>query len=305
MYRELNPYNRTLQKSIKKTTDNIKDRIYEYRAMGQGDLGYGYSGEVEYIFITGATDIEKGFPKFTLPIVDLTSRRPTIMVDMRPYALSKLTSIENKLEDMLLKKTSYSLPLMSALMLGDSIEGNVLLKSEWYKSYSFILTNALVNELSLDPYDRTSLHVTILAYMVDNLDRNREVSARDFIIVNNMLLNGLRVDTSDIQEITANLQRTDLDINVLIENINICSEDRRLKTLTLDIVIGALNKLVFAKDGAYIVNGLEYPELFMPLLHTYTTNTFMKRTKLVESFKYISRKLDTKDMNRALENIIK
>jgi len=306
MFRELNPYNAQMQKSVKGMEDNVKKAIYAYRAMGPGDLGYGYSdNEVEYIFITGAGDIEKGFPKFNLPIVDLESRKPTIITDLRSFAKSKLIRVEDNLEDMLLVRTSYKSVITTALLFGHTIQGSIMLKSEWYKAFSFFVTNMLTVELGLDPYDRTTLHTVVLGYMVDRCDSERDIRSRDIIISNNILLNGMLIDSDDIKDIMHKLNREDVGLNILIKNINNASEDRRLKKLTLEVLIGSISKLVIKRDVPVIVNSFEYPELFIPLLNSYINNSFLKKTKLVESFKYINRKVDIKQIDKELNHLLK
>lgn len=304
MYRELNPYKASLQSSIKRTIDTIKEKVYAYKAMGPGDLGYGYSEDVEYIFITDANDIEKGIPRFTLPIIDLEARRPTVIMDIRPFSKSKLIGIEDKLEDMLLTRSNYTLIIETALMFGSSIQGVILFKSEWYKTFSFLATNMLTSELSLDPYDRTALHVAILTYMVDTVEVDRDILSKNIIILNNILLNGMKLEIDDIVDITKNFDRDNKGLDVLMFNINKSSEDRRLKGLTLDIVIGAVSKLVISRDRGYISNSFEFPELFIPLLNTYMANSFLKKTKLVEGMKYIGRKIDSTLIEKELKNLI-
>jgi len=305
MYRELNPYNRQLQKSVRRQIETIKDSVYAYRAMGPGDLGYGYSGSVEYIFLTGANDFERAIPRFTLPIVDLDNRKPTIIKDMREFSKNSVNAISDDIKDMMLTKSNYVMGLSTALLFGASLEGDIILKSTWYKAFSFLVTNMLSNELGLDPYDRTSLHITILAYMVDTIETDRDYGVKDFIINNNILLNGLKIDVSDVKEITDKLDRDNLSMDVLVNNINRCSEDRRLTGLTLEVLMGTINKLVINKDGPALVNGFEYPELFIPLIHTYAGNVFLKKTKLAESLKYINRKIEMKDIERELKTIMK
>ena len=303
MFRVINPYDAKLQKSVKGLIDNVTQRVMEYRAMG-GQLGYGHSGDIEYIFITGVGDIEKTIPKFALPIV-LTENvaRPIVIMDMRPYSKTKLEVIEDKLEDMMLAKSNYRLGLNTALLFGYSLEGGILLKNEWYKSFSFLATNILTAELGLDPYDRTSLHVAILTYMVDRCDNDRDITSRDIIITNNILLNGLNVDVTDIVDINKDFDRENVGLDILVDNINKSSDDRRLTNITLDIIIANISKLVISRDRASILNCFDYPELFIPILESYVNNTFLKRTKLVEGFKYITRKVDIKEVSKILDTL--
>jgi len=302
MYRNMNPYDSLLQKAIKGSIDSIKESILSYRAMGPGDLGYGYSNnDVEYIFITGANDIEKGIPRFTLPIVDLEGRKPLVITDMRLFAKSKLDRIEDKLEDMVLTRTTFNIPIEQALLLGTSIEGTIIMKTYWYKAFSFFVTNMLTAELGLDPYDRASMHVSVLTYMVDIIERDRDINSRDIIVSNNIELVGNRLELEDIKEINKNFNREPNSLDILIENINKSSEDRRLKTMTIDILLGSVAKLVIRRDVVAINNSFEFPELFLPLLFTYVDNSFLKKTKLAEGFKYINRKVDIKEMGKELK----
>ncbi len=302
---KINPHLTTTGKHSKSITESILKDVLRYDISNGDNLGYEYkSDESRFIFITGKNEDERLISMFKPPIVDKDQRgKNVIIVDMREFV-----NIKNDFEtlsEIILPKTGYELPLITALLTADYLEKDNFgdFKNFYYLSLQTVLINRLSYTLSLDNADVETISIVITSFLVNVVEGSKDNDVKDFIISNNLM--GGKIEMSSVDDIQSKINRDANTIDELVKNIQLATSTNRLSSLSKDALLNIFSMSIFRTNVLQLFIGLESPIHWIALVYMYMTKNAYKKSALALVLDKFKRKLKTDDLIRDIDNIVK
>ena len=311
----IDPYSTSYGKLINK--DKISKELTKYLITTRnGNFNYEYQNieENDIVYILGFDQNEQDLPMFTHPIVfkDMKEREH-IGIDLRKY-VKFIGEQPLNIEEVYKDSAGCKFLITSSIVISDFLAEHLEEYRKIFKSvtsaYAVLVSNIVDMVIKLNPLEKYDLEIAIAYYANLLLVSTKNIEEfRDSIIarLNNTKFS-LPNNKKHIETIVINLEKiiTEYSIVGLINVIKAILPEEKAELINESIFVNMLSNLWFGPgNNETIIMALECMPLWIALVYSCVDDVTFKRSKLSTIFDKYSKNIDSKELVKTMELIIK
>jgi len=307
----INPYDTSFGSMINRGP--IVKGLTKYLVEADKNLNYEYSNadDCRLVFITGYNDDEKELPLWEHPILFQDHKGNDIVaVDMRKYI--KIQGEFNTLQSIVKDKGGYEYMLLRAMIMSDmqsEVYGSfTILSKNIALAYSYWLSDSINSVVLLNPLEKSRLEVIIMHFanmLMVNGDIDSSAVETSKVKISKSKIS-IPMNVKAVGEIIDLLKHDVSEIDDLVANIKAGLNSPKSDMIDSNTLVNMLASSWFGPGGSEsVMMGIESMPTWIAMLYSSSSNKSYKRSRLATILEKHGRKIDLKELNKAMELYIK